>query len=102
MWLLVSREYRAIRLLLEQSVKQSSLLGSHPILILYIHPNPIYIYKIHDTERCFFVSRDHAAKVTSEVTTEVVKSNVADGVPHCGLSEMPDDLAEPGPASWAS
>ena len=57
----------------------------------------MYVYKIHDTECCFFVSRDHAAKVTSEVTTEVVKSNVADGVPHCGLSEMPDDLAEPGP-----
>ena len=54
-------------------VKQSSLLGSHPILILYIHPNPIYIYKIHDTERCFFVSRDQAAKVISEVTTEAVR-----------------------------
>ena len=62
----------------------------------------MYVYKIHDTERCFFVSRDHAAKVTSEVTTEVVKSNVADGVPHCGLSEMPDDMAEPGRASSAS
>ena len=53
-------------------------------------------------ERCFFVSRDQAAKVISEVTTEAVKSNVADGVPHCGLSDMPDDLAEPGPASSAS
>ena len=33
--------YRAIRSFSEQSVKQSSLLGPNPILILYIFPNPI-------------------------------------------------------------